>query len=127
MIKSHQAEDGLITVRDTDGEIIARREPGWYMPVRAKIDNVTIELELTSASVHRNQPLEIGVIVRSGGDMHKFTAESLYSIDGEAVIKCPDRPAVGYWRKVEELDAGPVMLSAADVVESWHGKATGAA
>lgn len=122
MIKSHQAEDGLITVRDTDGEIIARREPGWYKLVTAPIDNVTVEL--TSGSVHHRGIFEFGVIVRSGGDMHKFTAESLYSIDGEPLIKCKDRPAVGYWRKVEGPADGPRTVA---LDEPWHGKATGTA
>lgn len=92
-----------------DGAIVAYREPGWYTPASDVI------VEIGECTIKRFGRLHLPVTVRdpyNRNNAHSFTATNIRGENGETairrseryIIKCPDRPAVGYWRKVEGIE-----------------------
>lgn len=87
-------------------DLVAWHEPGWYTPAT---DDVWVEI---GESIYNSDGFRIPITVRDGqGNAHGFISTGLRGEDGgdsirlngRFIIKCPDRPAVGYWRKVEGI------------------------
>ncbi|OBJ15567.1 hypothetical protein [Mycobacterium sp. 1245801.1] len=108
MIQGFTDGNGLTEYRIA-GEVAARREPGWYTPAD---DGVIVEMG--ECTIRQRGGIRIPITVRDAYDRdyaHSFIATNIRSQDGgdtlrygkQIIIKCPDRPAVGYWRKVEGI------------------------
>lgn len=104
----HEDENGVVTTH-FEGNIVAVHEPGWY--AAADVPTSCVIVETHEATLDR-RGFRLPVTIRDNyGNAHSFIADGIRAIGGgnairygeQFIIKCPDRPRVGYWRKVEGI------------------------